>query len=217
MTDVTPFSTQVRERTRQDHSSSEGADFMADLMRGRGTREDYAALTAQHFFIYEALEAAADAQAEDEVAGKFVFESLRRLPALERDLAFLLGDNWREQIAPLPTTVNYVARINEIGSTWAGGLIAHHYTRYLGDLSGGQYIARLMKRQFELDEAGVEFYAFPEIEDPAVFKDAYRELLDALDWDEAERERVIEEIVRAYAYNTNLFVDLGAAKATAAA
>ncbi|RLP75290.1 biliverdin-producing heme oxygenase [Mycetocola tolaasinivorans] len=217
MTDVTPFSTQVRERTATDHSSSEGADFMADLMRGRGTREDYAALTAQHFFIYEALEAAADAQANDPVAGAFVFESLRRLPSLERDLEFLLGDGWREQIAPLPTTVNYVARINEVGPSWAGGLIAHHYTRYLGDLSGGQYIARLMKRQFELDERGIEFYAFPEIEDAAAFKDAYRALLDGLELDDAERERVIEEIVRAYAYNTELFVDLTAAKAAAAA
>lgn len=217
MTTETPFSTLVRERTRMDHSSSEGADFMTDLMRGRGTREDYVALSAQHYFIYEALEAAGEAQRGDAVAGPFVFDSLLRLDALRADLEHLIGENWREQIAPLPTTVEYVARINEVGPSWAGGFIAHHYTRYLGDLSGGQMIARLMKRQFELTDAGVEFYAFPEIEDIAAFKDAYRELLDGVDWTEEERERVIAEVVLAYKYNTELFVDLGTAKAAAAA
>ena len=34
---------------------------MSDLMRGNGTRDDYVALVAQHWFIYETLEAAADA------------------------------------------------------------------------------------------------------------------------------------------------------------
>ena len=32
--------------------------FMQNLMTGKGTRDDYIALVAQHYFIYEALEAA---------------------------------------------------------------------------------------------------------------------------------------------------------------
>ncbi len=34
-------------------------------------------------------------------------------------------------------------------------------------------------------------------------------------WDESERERVIEEVLAAYRFNTELFVDLSAAKAAA--
>ena len=45
---VIPFSQALRERTWSGHGDSEGADFMTNLMRGTGTREDYIALVAQH-------------------------------------------------------------------------------------------------------------------------------------------------------------------------
>src|SRR6478735_1566299 len=155
MSDPVPFSTALRERSSSAHSSSEGAGFMSDLMKGEGTREDYIALVAQHWFIYEALEAAADRMRADPIAAVFISEKLTRLPALEADLAFLLGDDWREQIAPLPTTQRYVDRINRVGATWAGGFVAHHYTRYLGDLSGGQFIGKLMSRRFGFGTNGI--------------------------------------------------------------
>lgn len=36
-------------------------------------------------------------------------------------------------------------------------------------------------------------------------------------WDAAERERVIDEVLLAYRFNTELFADLAAAKRTSAA
>ncbi|MCT9003005.1 biliverdin-producing heme oxygenase [Microbacterium memoriense] len=216
MTDTISFSTALRERSRTAHSGSEHAGFMDDLIRGKGTREDYVALVAQHWFIYEALEGATDRMKESPIAAPFLSDKLTRLPALEADLAFLIGPNWRERIEPLPTTVRYVDRINEVGATWPGGFVAHHYTRYLGDLSGGQFIGKLMARQFGFDTNGIGFYVFAEIADPASFKDVYREQLDAAGWDADERERVIDEVLLAYQLNTDLFLDLAAAKSTAA-
>ena len=213
---VTPFSTAVRERSTAAHSSSEGSGFMSELLKGDGTLDDYIALVAQHYFIYVALEAAADNMRSEPVASAFITDALTRLPACEADLTALLGANWLEQIAPLPATQRYVDRINEIGSDWAGGFIAHHYTRYLGDLSGGQAIKRLMQRHFGFDTNGVLFYIFDDIADPKAFKESYREQLDAVAWDAAEQDRVIDEVVRAYAYNTALFEDLEKAKAAAA-
>lgn len=217
MADLIPFSTALRERSRSAHSGSEHAGFMADLMRAKGTRDDYVALVAQHWFIYEALEAAAAKLAGDPVAAPFITEKLTRLPALEADLAYLIGDDWRDEIVAVPTTLRYVARINEIADAgWAGGFVAHHYTRYLGDLSGGQFIGKLMARQFELGTNGIGFYVFDEIADPAAFKDVYREQLDAAPWDASESERVIDEVLLAYQFNTDLFVDLADAKSAAA-
>ena len=211
-----PFSQALRERTRTGHSASEGADFMNDLMTGKGSREDYIALVAQHYFIYEAIEAAGARFAADPVAQRFITPQLTRLPALESDLEFLVGSNWREQIAPLPTTERYVARVNVVADEgWAGGFLAHHYTRYLGDLSGGQVIRTLMQRQFGFETNGVGFYLFDQIAKPKQFKDTYRDELDAIDWDAAERERVIDEVLVAYGFNTDLFVDLSRAKAAA--
>jgi len=215
MSNVIPFSTLLRQRSSGAHSASEGEGFMSGLLKGEGTRDDYVSLVTQHYFIYRALEAAADRMSTDPVAAPFITDRLTRLPALEADLEFLIGPDWADSIRPLPTTERYVARIEEVGSTWPGGFIAHHYTRYLGDLSGGQAIGRLMQRHFGFETNGILFYLFDQIADPKAFKETYREELDAADWDDAERERVIDEVLLAYRFNTELFDDLSAAKAAA--
>jgi hypothetical protein len=94
---VIPFSQALRERTWSSDGGSEGATFMSDLMTGKGTRDDYIALVAQHYFIYAALESAAGRMADNPVAALFISPQLTRLPALERDLQFLLGDGWRDR------------------------------------------------------------------------------------------------------------------------
>ncbi|QEW04655.1 heme oxygenase (biliverdin-producing) [Microbacterium lushaniae] len=215
MSDVIPFSTALRERSSAAHSSSEHSGFMSDLMTGEGTREDYVALVAQHWFIYDALEQAADRMRNDPVASVFISDKLTRLPALEADLEFLVGAQWRESIQPLPTTQRYVDRIRRVGTTWAGGFVAHHYTRYLGDLSGGLFIGRLMQRRFGFETNGIGFYLFDDIADPKAFKDVYRAQLDAAPWDAAEQERVVDEVLVAYRLNTELFEDLARAKSAA--
>lgn len=206
------FSHSLRSRTWAEHGDSEGAGFMRDLMTGAGTRSDYVALVAQHYFVYDALERDIDRVAADPVAGAFLTDRLTRMSALIADLEFLIGGDWKRQIAPLPTTVEYAARIREVASGWPGGYLAHHYTRYLGDLSGGQAIRRRMRKLFGFDTDGVRFYVFDDISDPSAFKDEYRARLDAAPWDEQEQERVIDEVIRAYRFNTDLFHDLESAK-----
>ncbi|GGD66104.1 biliverdin-producing heme oxygenase [Microbacterium murale] len=215
MADIVSFSAALRERSSGSHSRSEHAGFMSDLLKGEGSREDYVALVAQHYFIYEALEAVGERMRKDPVAAVFISDKLTRLPALGADLEFLIGPDWRESITPLPTTQRYVDRIDEVGATWVGGFVAHHYTRYLGDLSGGIFIGRVMQRRFGFETNGVGFYLFDDIADPNAFKDVYREQLDAAPWDDAERERVIDEVLLAYKFNTELFHDLDKARAAA--
>lgn len=206
------FSTALRERASGAHSGSESAGFMADLINGRATRDDYIALVAQHWFIYDALESAAERMRRDPVASVFISDRLTRLPAIEADLEFLLGADWRERIPAMPTTRRYVARIRLVAATWAGGFVAHHYTRYLGDLSGGQFIGTLLKRRYGFDTNGIGFYLFADIADPKAFKDVYRRQLDATPWDATEKERVIDEVLLAYRFNTELFEDLARAR-----
>ncbi len=211
---VVPFSVALRERTSTNHDRTEGATFMHDLMSGKGTRDDYVAMVVQHFYMYEAIEAVAEELAEDALAAQFITQKLTRLPALDADLEFLVGPEWKAESSPLPATERYVDRIKEV-SDWAGGFIAHHYTRYLGDLSGGQHIYKVMQKRFGFDTAGVGFYLFDQIPDPTAFKDDYRAKLDAAPWDEAERERVIDEVITAYRLNTEVFQDLSTAKLAA--
>lgn len=215
-----PFSTVIREGSWSDHSDSEGATFMEDIMRGKGTLQDYIDLVAQHYYMYEALEEGAELLLADPAFAPFHSRALVRMPALEADLAHLIGDDWRDRIAPVPATAAYAARIREVAEEgWVAGLVAHHYTRYLGDLSGGQMIAKRVAKQHGLDREGVAFYDFSELGSLVDFKNEYRVALDGFGagLTDQERDRMLEEVRAAYAFNTAVFVDLGRARDAAAA
>ena len=89
-------------------------------------------------------------------------------------------------------------------------LLAHHYVRYLGDLSGGQVIGRMMQRHYGVSDECVTFYRFAEIPKTKPYKDNYRAALDALPIDAADRERLLAEAADAFLLNLNLFNALGA-------
>lgn len=215
-----PFSKVLREGTWSDHGDSEHATFMEDIMRGEGTRQDYIDLVAQHYFMYEALEAASERVADDPAFVGFHPPALERLRVLEADLTYLIGDDWRERIAPVPATAEYAARMREVGEQgWVAGVVAHHYTRYLGDLSGGQFIAKRVARQHGFEKEGIAFYDFTELGSPSRFKERYRDELDRLgeQLGEEERARMLDEVRKAYHFNTAVFLDLGRAKELAGA
>jgi len=209
-TTVTPFSEVLRRRTRRSHGASAGNDFMADLVGGACDVADYAALLGQYAFVYDALERAADRMADHPVAAPFVTSQLTRMPAIRADLEYLVGPDWSELVCPLPATTTYVRRLNEVAATWPGGFVAHHYTRYLGDLTGGQMIGRLLADQFGFETNGILFYIFDQVADPSAFRDTYRAQLDAAPWTAEERECVIAEVELAYELNTGLLAGLDA-------
>ncbi|MFF3983501.1 heme oxygenase (biliverdin-producing) [Streptomyces sp. NPDC001601] len=205
------FSTLIRTASHEQHVAAETSTFMSDLLGGRLGVAAYARYTEQLWFVYDALEGAAGRLASDPVAGPFVRPELFRLAALERDLAHLRGAGWRTGLTALPATEEYAARVRECAERWPAGYVAHHYTRYLGDLSGGQIIRDKAERTwgFQRKGDGVRFYVFEDIANPAAFKRSYRELLDAVDADDLEKQRVVAECKRAFALNTAVFRELG--------
>lgn len=208
MSNVIPFSQALREHIGQSGADDQAAAFMTSLMTGSGSRDDYIALISQHYFVYQALESVAESMANDPIAAPFLSTKLTRLPAIAEDLRFLVGEGWRERIHPLPSTVAYVERILTVAGGWSGGFIAHHYTRYLGDLSGCAIVRTLLQRRFGFETNGVGFFLYGEIATPSAFRATYREQLDAAGWEDAERERVIAEVAEAYRLTTELFRDL---------
>ncbi|PRH79218.1 biliverdin-producing heme oxygenase [Streptomyces solincola] len=210
-TPSSPFSVLIRTASHAQHTEAENSSFMGDLLGGRLGVEAYARYTEQLWFVYRALEDAAEALRADPVAGPFVQAELMRTDALERDLAHLRGPGWRSGLAPLPATEAYAARVAECARDWPAGYVAHHYTRYLGDLSGGQIIRDRAERTwgFARKGDGVRFYVFEEIDNPAAFKRGYRELLDRVPVDDLEKQRIIDECKRAFDYNGDVFRQLG--------
>ncbi|MBT2511009.1 biliverdin-producing heme oxygenase [Streptomyces sp. ISL-98] len=208
---TTPFSTLIRVASHEQHTEAETSTFMSDMLGGRLSVDAYARYTEQLWFVYRALEDAAESLRGDPVAGPFIRPELMRAAELERDLAHLRGENWREGLEPLPATAAYARRVTECARSWPAGYVAHHYTRYLGDLSGGQIIRDKAEKTwgFERKGDGVRFYVFESIPNPAAFKRTYRELLDQVNADDLEKQRIIDECKRAFDFNGAVFRELG--------
>ncbi|CAL9420151.1 heme oxygenase (biliverdin-producing) [Streptomyces sp. enrichment culture] len=201
------FSTLIRTASHEQHVEAETSTFMTDLLGGRLGVDAYARYTEQLWFVYEALESGARDLASDRVAGPFIRPELFRLAALERDLEHLRGPGWRATLTALPATRAYADRVAAVTREWPAGYIAHHYTRYLGDLSGGQIIRDKAERTwgFAKKGDGVRFYVFEGIPNPAAFKREYRALLDGVPVDDLEKQRVVAECRRAFSLNTDVF------------
>ncbi len=174
-------------------------------MGGELSLGDYVRYLAQFGYVYEALESR-DRPEDPEILRD---ARLVRLPAIESDLRALGAADWRERRPPLPATVAYVARLREVASGGVPEYVAHHYTRYLGDLSGGQAIGAMIARHYGATPDQLAFSRFDGIEKPVVYKREYREALDALGLSEDERAATVAEARRAFEYNAAIFDELG--------
>ncbi|GAB3493540.1 heme oxygenase (biliverdin-producing) [Amycolatopsis cihanbeyliensis] len=207
----TTFARTLRESTREVHDRAHHSAYMDALLEGRLSLHGYAQLAAQYYFIYQALEQASDAMADDPVGAPFVIDELRRMPALRADLEFLLGPDWEARLHPVEATKTYVRRMHAVAFDWPGGYVAHHYTRYLGDLAGGQVVRSLLRKTYGVEGAGALFYDFSTLGSPSAFRGRYRELLNTAGWDAAERERIIAETLTAFELNIDVLTELAEA------
>jgi heme oxygenase len=201
------LSARLRRDTRIVHDAAQAGGFLDALVAGLLPWEAYADLTAQHWFLYESLELAARTMTDDPVARAFVFPELTRLPSLEADLQFLYGPRWLSKIAALPATTTYCTRLRYAANSHPIGFIAHHYARYLGDISGGQYLGRAVARAYGFTGDGHRFFIFDDL-DPEAFKTYYRQLLDTLPWSRYEQDEFVTEVFEAYRLKIAVLDDL---------
>jgi heme oxygenase len=139
---------------------------------------------------------------------------LDRLSAIDHDLAGLAGlaglarSDGEGLTEPVAATAAYVRRIVDV-ATSEPRLLGHHYVRYLGDLSGGQIIASLMRRHYGIPDEALTFYAFVGLGSKGGFKTAYRRALDVRLADPGFYAEVLDESRRAYELNRSVFEELG--------
>lgn len=80
--------------------------------------------------------------------------------------------------------------------------MAHAYTRYLGDLSGGQVLGKITQKSLGLSsKEGLSFFSFPGVTSPNRFKQLYRSRMNSIELTEEERAAVLEEAVAAFEFN----------------
>lgn len=203
------LATKLREGTKKAHTMAENVGFVKCFLKGVVEKNSYRKLVGNFYFIYSAMEEEIEKHRQHPILSKIYFQQLIRQRTLEQDLNFYYGSNWREQIALSPAGEAYVQRIREISAKSPELLIAHSYTRYLGDLSGGQILKGIAQRAMNLSEGeGIAFYEFKDIPDEKEFKAKYREALDELPIDDATAEQIVDEANAAFGMNMKLFQEL---------
>ena len=195
---VLALSAVLRARTAAAHAAAERSPFLTALVAGDVTAAGVAALLGRLAPVYRALEETGASWSADPVVGPFLLPGLPRSAGLAADLAALPAPT-----VDSPAADAYAARVLSRGATRTG-FLAHHYTRTLGDLSGGQLMGAAVQRCLGLS---LRFFAFPDLR-LGEAKSRYRALLDAAPLTAQEREEVVEEALVAYRLNGALHAEL---------
>ncbi|MGF1513853.1 MAG: heme oxygenase (biliverdin-producing) [Elainellaceae cyanobacterium] len=203
------LATQLREGTKKSHTMAENVGFVKCFLKGVVEKTSYRKLVSNLYFVYSAMEEEMEKHRQHPILSKIYFPELHRKDSLEKDLHYYFGSSWREAIAISPAGQAYVDRIRKISAEQPELLVAHSYTRYLGDLSGGQILKKIAQRGMNLSEGqGTAFYEFEDIQDEKAFKETYRAAMDDLPVDDATAQQIVDEANAAFGMNMKLFNEL---------
>ncbi|KAI0354868.1 heme oxygenase-like protein [Trametes cingulata] len=229
-----PVANILRQGTAEAHERAEHSQGAKWLARGELDKEEYVRFLMMLWHIYDAFERALEQHATHPVLAPTHNPALfARSASIAADISYLLDipeDSWQTHplhaaltAAPPPALTQYVARIRELAAgPDPSRLLAHAYVRYLGDLSGGQFIRRRVVKAYGLDDgAGVSFYEFRPLGGGSSsgatttaatmgelkkIKEWYRDGMNAGVGDNAElKAAILDEAQLAFDYNTALF------------
>ncbi|NEO50187.1 MAG: heme oxygenase (biliverdin-producing) [Moorea sp. SIO4A3] len=205
----TNLATKLREGTKTSHTMAENVGFVKCFLKGTVEKTSYRKLVSNLYFVYSAMEEEMERHREHPILSKIYFQELNRKKSLEQDLCYYYGSNWQDKVVPSVAAKEYVQRIKDMSEKEPELLVAHSYTRYLGDLSGGQILKKIAQRGMNLsDGQGTAFYEFKQIPDEKGFKGKYRQAMDELPIDDATADRIVEEANAAFGMNMKMFQEL---------
>eukprot|EP00549_Striatella_unipunctata_P008299 CAMPEP_0118714024 /NCGR_PEP_ID=MMETSP0800-20121206/25907_1 /TAXON_ID=210618 ORGANISM="Striatella unipunctata, Strain CCMP2910" /NCGR_SAMPLE_ID=MMETSP0800 /ASSEMBLY_ACC=CAM_ASM_000638 /LENGTH=443 /DNA_ID=CAMNT_0006619671 /DNA_START=54 /DNA_END=1386 /DNA_ORIENTATION=- len=194
--------------TAVSHEAAENVHFVKNFIRGQIDRDLYGDMVLALYYVYDVLEAELKRHAVQHFPSLHFPTELDRTEALEDDVEFWLGMDFKQKRAPSPATRDYVNRIRDVARKEPLLLLSHAYTRYLGDLSGGRILARVARNALGVKDDGLRFYEFDRIPSPKKFKDAYREALNSLKLTETQIHRLVKEANIAFTLNMRIFEEL---------
>lgn len=202
----------LRSQTWPAHREVESTSFVRALLGGRIDRPRYCLLLASLHPIYAALERGLRRHAGHAVLGAACEPLLQREAALSADLRHLHGEDWADTLPPQPAALDYAAHLETLAHDAPQLLLAHAYVRYLGDLSGGQALRRVVSRSLGLQGGhGTRFYDFGSDETAAALARQFRAALDRPEPADGSDAAIVDEALSAFARHQVLFEELARA------
>jgi heme oxygenase len=151
----------LEQSTRSLHRQAERTGIIRDLLQGRASRYGYALLLRNLLPAYQQLEQGLESRRHGAAIGAIALQGLFRASAITADLDQLGGREWRETLPLLAAGRHYADRVADATKGDGTLLIAHAYVRYMGDLSGGQILKRLLGRSLQLPPPRSHFTISP--------------------------------------------------------
>jgi heme oxygenase len=134
----------LKELTWEKHKVAERSAFARNLLGGNISIADYVSYLVQMGYVYRVLETKAR-------QAKLIpsIDDLCRATKIQQDILELAGED--HGIQYLPETLKYVSYLEKLEDPKA--IMAHVYVRHMGDLYGGQMIAKRVpgSGKFDLD------------------------------------------------------------------
>jgi heme oxygenase len=202
----------LRERTRALHAEAERSGIVHELLQGRADRHAYVLLLRNLLPAYREIERGLERHRTSPGLREIAQPAVYRSAALASDLDALCGPAWQRTLPQLPPADRYVSRIAAAAGGDGRRLIAHAYVRYLGDLSGGQILRRLLAKSLSLEPQQLAFYEFAAIPNLDEFKSTFRNALDLAALAGGDVESILTEAEAAFRLNIELSCAILAAK-----
>lgn len=198
----------LKASTRELHAEAEKNPLMRAFFKGNFDTGCYRFLLLNLRPVYQALEQALVMNRDLATIRPLIFSGLERTQRIDSDLEFYYGRDDRP--TPTDASLRYSDHLRSLGSRSPYLLSAHAYVRYMGDISGGQMIAGIVRKTLKLaSEQGLAFYNFESFqngEDGLIgFKTKYRDALDSLPLSETQKEEVASEACLAFQLNIDIF------------
>lgn len=219
----------LRVGTSQAHEAAEHSQGGVRLVKGELDKEEYVYFLMMMWHVYTELERGLEKHASyPTLQPTYNPALLSRTPSLSQDISYLLGvpeAAWQTHpshsslmTSPPKCFTEYTTRLRELSeSADPTCLLAHAYVRYLGDMSGGQFIGRRIAKAYDLDMDqgdGVRFYDFKKLDsnesanmgDLKKIKEWYRDGMNAgIGDDTTLKAAVLEEANMAFKMNASIF------------
>jgi heme oxygenase len=195
-----PLSDMLREGTRRLHAVAERSGIIADILQRKCNRVGYALLLRNLLPAYERLEAELFDRRAHPILGVFAHRSLRRSDRLRTDLRNIEGEDWERSLPLLKSGVAYAAGIAQAAAGDGLRLVSHAYVRYLGDLSGGQVLKKLLGKSLSLPAAALTVYEFPDMQTQSL-KAKLRDALDCAGRVTDDPHMLVIEAMTAFEHN----------------
>ena len=174
----------LKNLTWEHHKNAERQDFVKEMFSGKISNERYATYLYNQYICYDLLEALG------RVNGLFDdIPEVQRAPSIMEDFQEL-WDHPETKPTVYPATHNYVAYLKDLMKD-KNKLMAHIYVRHMGDLSGGQMIAKRVP-------GSGKYYQFSA--DTEELKNKIREQLD---------DSMADEAKVCFEFATKLFQQIG--------